>query len=163
MQNHLVLTIKRLCHLTHCTVSVAESCTGGIIAGSLTSLPGSSAYFIGGVVTYSNRAKTSLIGVPEDSLNRYGAVSREVALEMARGVRELFGTTFGLSVTGIAGPSGATAEKPVGLVFIGVSDPRHTQAFRFMLKGSRRQIRAITSMKALRLLVKVLDGYRGGQ
>ena len=100
------------------TVAVAESCTGGLIAHRLTNVPGSSAYFLGGVVAYANEVKERVLGVRPETLRRYGAVSREVALEMARGVRRLLGADIALSATGIAGPAGGTPEKPVGLVYV---------------------------------------------
>lgn len=105
------------------TVSTAESCTGGLIAHRLTNISGSSAYILGGVVVYSNQAKQALLGVKETTLIAYGAVSEQVAAEMAVNARGLFGTTFALSVTGIAGPGGGSAEKPVGLTYIGLAGP----------------------------------------
>ena len=105
------------------TVCAAESCTGGLILSILTDCAGSSAYVGGGVVSYSNEAKMRLLGVGEDTLIAHGAVSGEVAAEMARGALTLFGTDYALSVTGIAGPGGGTAEKPVGLTFIGLAGP----------------------------------------
>lgn len=105
------------------TISTAESCTGGLIAHRLTNISGSSAYVLGGLVVYSNQAKQSLLGVQEATLMAYGAVSEQVATEMAVNARGLFGTTFALSVTGIAGPGGGSAEKPVGLTYIGLAGP----------------------------------------
>lgn len=105
------------------TVSTAESCTGGLIAHRLTNISGSSAYVLGGVVVYSNQAKQMLLNVQEDTLIAHGAVSVQVATEMAVNARGLFGTTFALSVTGIAGPGGGSAEKPVGLTYIGLAGP----------------------------------------
>jgi nicotinamide-nucleotide amidase len=103
------------------TLAVAESCTGGLIAGRLTDIPGSSAYFLGGVVAYANRAKRDLLGVPEALLAEHGAVSAAVAGAMAEGVRTRFGADIGIATTGISGPGGGTAEKPVGLVYLGIS------------------------------------------
>jgi nicotinamide-nucleotide amidase len=103
------------------TVAVAESCTGGLMAEKLTRVPGASAYFLGGVVAYSNEAKTAMLGVPEPLIAAHGAVSNEVAQAMAEGVRDRFGADFGVSTTGISGPDGGTAEKPVGLVSIGIA------------------------------------------
>ncbi|MGQ9561595.1 MAG: competence/damage-inducible protein A [Candidatus Oleimicrobiaceae bacterium] len=108
------------------TIAVAESCTGGLVAHRLTNVSGSSAYFERGVVTYSNRAKQELLGVPEELLARHGAVSPEVAVAMAEGIRRLANTDLGLSTTGIAGPTGGTSTKPVGLVYIGFSDGRES-------------------------------------
>ena len=134
------------------TLAVAESCTGGLIARRLTEVPGSSSYFMEGVVTYSNEAKTRLLGVPADMIKEYGAVSAEVAEEMAEGVKALAETDFGLAVTGIAGPGGGTEEKPVGLVFIALADDAHTEHRRLMIPGDRHLIRTRASQAALDLL-----------
>jgi len=103
------------------TVAVAESCTGGLIAHRLTNVPGSSRYFLGGVVAYANEVKERMLGVRPETLRQHGAVSRETALEMARGVRRLLGADIALSATGIAGPAGGTPEKPVGLVYVALA------------------------------------------
>jgi nicotinamide-nucleotide amidase len=134
------------------TLAVAESCTGGLIAKRLTEVPGSSSYFMEGVVTYSNEAKTHLLGVPADMIKEYGAVSAEIAEEMAEGVKALAETDFGLAVTGIAGPGGGTEEKPVGLVFIALADDAHTEHRRLMIPGDRHLIRTRASQAALDLL-----------
>jgi nicotinamide-nucleotide amidase len=134
------------------TLAVAESCTGGLIARRLTEVPGSSSYFMEGVVTYSNEAKTRLLGVPADMIKEYGAVSAEVAEEMAEGVKALAETDFGLAVTGIAGPGGGTEEKPVGLVFIALADDAHTEHRRLLIPGDRHLIRTRASQAALDLL-----------
>jgi PncC family amidohydrolase len=105
------------------TIATAESCTGGLVSHRITTIPGSSAYFLGGIVAYSNEVKHSLLAVPQDVLERFGAVSAECALAMARGVRERIGADIGISTTGIAGPGGATPTKPVGLVYIACSAP----------------------------------------
>lgn len=119
------------------TLATAESCTGGNIAHRFTAMPGASDYFLGGVVAYSNEVKTSLLGVDPDSLNRYGAVSRSVAEQMAEGVRRATGATYGISTTGIAGPSGGTPDKPVGTVWMAVATPEGVHA-RCMVFGSVR-------------------------
>ena len=134
------------------TVSVAESCTGGFLSNLLTQMPGSSAYFDRAVVAYSNRAKTSLLGVSPMTIRARGAVSGEVAVEMARGVKRLSKTTLGLSVTGIAGPGGGTKSKPVGLVYIGLAVGRSARAFRFQFPGDRRSVKYRSSRAALNLL-----------
>jgi nicotinamide-nucleotide amidase len=134
------------------TLAVAESCTGGLISQRLTEVPGSSAYFMEGVVTYSNDAKIRSLGVDEDLIERYGAVSGAVAEAMAEGVRQRADTDFGLAVTGIAGPGGGTEEKPVGLVYIALSDDAHTEHRKVMLPGDRQLIRWRASQAALELL-----------
>ncbi|HVB63513.1 MAG TPA: CinA family protein [Nitrolancea sp.] len=122
-----ILTRERL------SIATAESCTGGLLSHRITTIPGSSAYFLGGVVAYSNAVKLSVLAVPDEVLNRVGAVSAECALAMARGVRARIGTDIGVSTTGIAGPGGATPTKPVGLVFIACSTPwgDHYEEHRF--------------------------------
>jgi nicotinamide-nucleotide amidase len=134
------------------TLAVAESCTGGLISQRLTEVPGSSVYFMEGVVTYSNDAKTRSLGVAADLILRHGAVSAEVAEAMAEGVRQRADTDFGLAVTGIAGPGGGSVEKPVGLVYIALSDDAHTEHRKLMLPGDRHLIRWRASQAALDLL-----------
>ena len=145
--------VGRLLSKQALTVALAESCTGGLIGHRLTQIPGASAYVDRGVICYSNRAKTDMLGVPAELIATHGAVSREVAAAMARGVRERAGASVGLSVTGIAGPGGATETKPVGLVFVGlddgVSEPM-TKEFRF--HGDRSIIKQRSSQAALDLL-----------
>lgn len=134
------------------TLSVAESCTGGLISQRLTDVPGSSVYFMEGVVAYSNEAKTRTLGVDEELIRSHGAVSAEVAEAMAEGIRRRAATDFGLSVTGIAGPYGGTEEKPVGLVYIALSDDAHTEHRKLQLPGDRDLIRWRASQAALDLL-----------
>jgi nicotinamide-nucleotide amidase len=134
------------------TLSVAESCTGGLIAGRLTEVSGSSAYFIEGAITYSNEAKIRTLGVPREIIETHGAVSAETAEAMANGMREKARTDYALAVTGIAGPGGGTEEKPVGLVFIAYADETQTKSLRINLPGDRYLIRWRTSQAALDLL-----------
>ena len=134
------------------TVSVAESCTGGLLAQRLTEVPGSSKYFIEGVVAYANDAKTRTLGVEPMLLLEHGAVSAQVAEAMAEGIRKKAGTDFGLSVTGIAGPGGGTEEKPVGLVYIALADEVKTEHRKIQLPGDRQLIRWRASQAALDLL-----------
>lgn len=138
------------------TLVTAESCTGGLIAQRLTEVAGSSAYFEGGVVTYSNRLKTQLLGVPAALLVEHGAVSEAVARAMAVGARERYGTDFAVSVTGIAGPGGGTEEKPVGLVHVGLAGPDEPEDeighWRVQFPGDRERIRRLTSQFALEML-----------
>ncbi len=131
------------------TLAVAESCTGGLIGMRLTEVPGSSAYFLEGAVTYSNEAKMRTLGVPETTLAEHGAVSAETAEAMAGGIRERAGADYGIAVTGIAGPGGGSAEKPVGTVFIGYSDKSQTRSMRFNFPGDRFLIRWRSSQAAL--------------
>lgn len=134
------------------TLAVAESCTGGLIAERLTEVSGSSAYLIEGVVAYSNEAKIRTLKVPRRLINKYGAVSAEVAEAMAIGVKKHAKTDFGISVTGIAGPTGGTEEKPVGLVYIALADDIHVTHRKLMLPGDRHLIRWRASQAALELL-----------
>ncbi len=140
------------------TVAVAESCTGGWIGQRLTSISGSSAYFERGIVTYSDRAKVDLLKVPESLLRQKGAVSGEVAQAMAEGVREQSGSDLGLAVTGIAGPSGGTKEKPVGLVFLAVADKNASVCQQHLFSGDREGIRFRASQAALDLLRRHISG-----
>lgn len=138
------------------TVAVAESCTGGSIGERLTRVAGSSRYFVGGVISYSNELKQSLAQVPVRLLEQHGAVSAEVAEAMAAGVRKSCGASIGLAVTGIAGPGGGTVEKPVGLVFIGLADENASRAERFQFRGDREIIRLRTTQTALDVLRRKL-------
>lgn len=132
------------------TLSIAESCTGGLICDRITDVPGSSDYFMGGMVNYSNGSKQKHLGVPMKDIRKYGAVSPQVAKKMAQGVRKAFGTTFGLSTTGIAGPTGGSNEKPVGLVFIAISDTKNTTVKMEIFKGSRREIKRESTRRSLK-------------
>lgn len=137
------------------TISVAESCTGGLIQELITDVPGSSKYFLGGVVAYSNELKQKLVGVNPATLKKYGAVSSEVACELAKGVGEITGSDIGISTTGIAGPTGGTKDKPVGLVYIGLCTKDALKSFRFLFKGDRHRIRENTAKKALELILSL--------
>lgn len=131
------------------TLSLAESCTGGLIAQRLTEISGSSKYFIEGVVAYSNEAKIRTLNVPAELIEKHGAVSAEVAEAMARGIRERAKTDYAISITGVAGPTGGSEEKPVGLVFIGYADESQTKSFKTTLPGDRELIRWRSSQAAL--------------
>ena len=153
--------VARLLKERGATLSLAESCTGGLLAKRLTDLPGSSAFFKEGLVTYSNESKERMLGVPTDLLVEHGAVSEPVAREMAEGARRVAGADYGLSVTGIAGPEGGTGEKLVGLVFVGLSGPEGTSVERLDLSAwarSRGSIRERSANRAFDLLRLRLDG-----
>jgi len=138
------------------TLSIGESCTGGLICDRITNVSGSSDYFMGGMINYSNESKEKHLGVPLDDIKKYGAVSPQVAKKMAQGVRKAFGTTFGLSTTGVAGPTGGTKRSPIGRVFIGFSDTRKTWVKKLDLKGSRREIKEKATKKALQFYYEIL-------
>lgn len=137
---------------TQKTLATAESCTGGLIAHTLTNIPGASNWFKGGLIAYANEAKTAFLGVPATLINTYGAVSPFVAKAMAQGARKRFKTNFAVATTGIAGPGGGTPGKPVGLVYIAVTSARKTVIKKFIFKGSRSRIKEQTLQKALQLL-----------
>jgi len=141
--------VVKLLAAAHQTVATAESCTGGTIANRITNVSGSSEVFINGCVTYSDESKVRLLGVREDALKAHGAVSEEVACEMAEGIRTRSGTDFGISTTGIAGPTGGTAEKPVGLVYIGFATPQRTEVQRHILALDRETFKFFVSQYAL--------------
>ena len=138
------------------TLAVAESCTGGLVAERLTSVSGSSRYFVGGVVAYSNDLKMQFADVPQDLLDVYGAVSEQVALALAEGIRKRCGTTLGLGVTGVAGPTGGTAEKPVGLVFHALASESGTEMIKRSFPGDRARIRWFASQQALDMVRRKL-------
>jgi PncC family amidohydrolase len=138
------------------TLAVAESCTGGLLGHLITGVSGSSAYFEGGIISYSNEAKERLLGVPHETLVQHGAVSEETALAMARGARRLLGTDVALSVTGIAGPTGGSADKPVGLVYVGLAAEDAELCEKHVWQGDRAQNKALSAEAALDLLLRYL-------
>lgn len=138
--------------LRQATLAVAESCTGGLVAQRVTSVPGSSRSFLGGAVVYSNELKTAFAGVPPEMIEQHGAVSEEVARALATGIRDRTGATIGVGITGIAGPSGGTESKPVGLVYIAVSDPQRTDVLERTFRGPRARVREWTAQQALDLV-----------
>ena len=141
--------VGRLLKERQATLAVAESCTGGLVAHRMTNIPGSSEYFERGVVVYSNQAKTELLQVPKELLAELGAVSAPVAEKMAEGMRHLSRATIGLAITGIAGPAGGSADKPVGTVFIALSGPDGTASRRYQFWGDRDQVKMISAQTAL--------------
>jgi len=141
-------------------ITVAESCTGGLIMHRLTNIPGCSAYFPGGFVTYSYEAKQQFVGVQAATLAQFGAVSEQTAIEMARGVRSAFAAEVGIAVTGIAGPVGGTPEKPVGLVYIGLAAVDAEHVIERCWTGDRESNKEQSADAALRLLYDYLSGQR---
>ena len=137
------------------SLCTAESCTGGAIAKKIVAKSGASKYFKGGIVAYSNQAKEQILGVNADLLKKYGAVSRQVVLAMAEGASRIFETSYALSTSGIAGPLGATKNKPVGLVWIGVKTPQKLTAKKFIFKGTRGAIIRQAADQSLELLEKL--------
>ncbi|HSY92861.1 MAG TPA: competence/damage-inducible protein A [Candidatus Binatus sp.] len=142
--------------MRNATVAVAESCTGGMLAERLTSVSGASRYFLGGAVVYSNALKTELAGVPTEMIDRHGAVSREVAAALAEGIRYRCESTLGVGITGVAGPTGGTPDKPVGLVFHAVASSTGTEIVQRNFPGDRKRIRRFASTMALDMLRKKL-------
>ena len=140
-------------------IATAESCTGGLIAHTLTNVSGSSNFFDRGIVSYSNRAKIELLGVSEELLKQKGAVSNEVAKSMADVIRIKSRVDIGISTTGIAGPTGGSKEKPVGLVFIGISTEKNTIVKKFQFSGNRTENKENTCNEALKMLYNLLDNW----
>ena len=141
------------------TVSTAESCTGGTISALFTSVPGSSRYFLGSVTSYANSVKTGVLGVPEEIIKKYGAVSSECVAAMAEGVRRINGSSFSVATSGIAGPGGGSASKPVGTVWIGVSSPNETKTYKMVFKGDRKRNIERFAANALNILRITIVNY----
>jgi PncC family amidohydrolase len=154
--------LNRLLTLKGLTIAVAESCTGGLISSRIADVAGASVYFRAGLVTYSNGAKETLLSVPRDLLMAKGAVSKEVAARMAEGVRHAMEADIGLSVTGIAGPGGGTAEKPVGTVYIGLAAVGVSLVGQYKFEGRRSAIKRQTADEALRFVLDYLEGKARG-
>ena len=140
------------------TLVTAESCTGGLVASRITDVPGSSAYFLGGVVAYSYEAKAELLGVSWETLNGHGAVSRETVIEMARGARKLYRADIAVSVSGIAGPGGGTTDKPVGTVWVGLSTSSGEEARHFIWDADRVGNKSLSADAALQFILDYLEG-----
>ena len=143
------------------TLGLAESCTGGLIGHRMTNVPGSSEYFMGSIVSYAYQAKVKLLGVRWETLQKYGAVSSQIVLEMAQGARRAFNSDLGLSVSCIAGPGGATTDKPVGTSWCGLSTPQGDWAYHFELEGDRESVKAQLAQLALERLGEYLEGLSG--
>ncbi|MGD0121299.1 MAG: CinA family protein [Candidatus Limnocylindrales bacterium] len=160
----LVEQLQERCVAGSVTVATAESCTGGLIAKLITDVAGSSGYFRGGVVSYSNDAKTELLGVPEEQLMAHGAVSAQVARAMAVGVLHRTGADLAIAVTGISGPAGGSAAKPVGLTYVAVADKDGAEVRRYLWSGDRSGNREATARAALELLLeRVPSGVESGR
>jgi PncC family amidohydrolase len=140
------------------TVALAESCTGGLVASTITTVPGSSGYFLGGVVSYADTAKSVLLDVPEPTLEAHGAVSAQVARAMAIGARARFAASLAASITGVAGPDGGTEAKPVGLTYVGVADAQGVDVRRFAFSGDRDGNRDAAARVALEWLIERAEG-----
>ncbi len=138
-------------------VSTAESCTGGLVAMRITSVSGASECFDLGAVTYANEQKMKILGVSEEALNRFGAVSEEVALEMSKGAKRISGADFAVGITGIAGPGGGSSEKPVGLVYISICGEDVHKAVKYIFSGTRDEVRFKASEEALKLVLFELE------
>jgi PncC family amidohydrolase len=135
------------------SLAVAESCTGGMLGGAITDVPGSSAYFKGGVISYSNELKQSLLDVKKSILDKKGAVSEEMVLAMASGIRRLCHADCAIAVSGVAGPGGGTKEKPVGLVYVGIAVGKSVRGFKYHFRGNRQSIRKQAVREALGRIV----------
>lgn len=143
-------------------LALAESCTGGLVGHLITNVPGSSEYYLGGITAYAYEAKERLLGVRQKTLETYGAVSQETALEMARGVRAALGADVGISITGIAGPGGGMPGKPVGLVWVGLSTPTGDWAWRYLWHGNRIENKTYSAEAALQQLLAYISGKIDG-
>ena len=155
--------LQEICLEAGLTVATAESCTGGRIGDALTDVAGASGYLRGGVVAYSDHAKEALLGVPASAIGQHGAVSAQVASAMASGARSRLGADLAVAVTGIAGPSGATAGKPVGLTYVAVADAAGIELRRFSWPGDRGSNKAASAYAALELLVERAAAIAGGE
>jgi PncC family amidohydrolase len=150
----LAKRLGSLCLEKKLTLSVAESCTGGMIGAAITAVPGSSAYFSGGIISYSNDVKRMVLGVPKPVLEKKGAVSAETVKAMVKGVRRLCKTDCGIAVSGIAGPDGGTKQKPVGLVYVGIGLGKKVRSFKYYFRGTRQEIRSLTVSVALQRMIE---------
>ena len=139
------------------TIGVAESCTGGLIGAAITTVPGSSGYFLGGIVAYADAAKATLLDVPQATLEGHGAVSAQAAMAMASGARERFEATLVVSVTGIAGPDGGSPAKPVGLTYVALAGPAGVEVRRLVLAGDRDAVREAAAAAALSWLIEAAE------
>jgi PncC family amidohydrolase len=157
MDEPLEVLIGRLLVQHGLTLAIAESCTGGLVSHRITNVSGSSTYFLGGVISYANEAKVHLLGVSPETLEKFGAVSSETVLAMARGVRGALSADIGISTSGIAGPTGGTPDKPVGTVWIGFSTATGEEARHFLFEGNRLTVKEQAAQAALHILLDHLQ------
>lgn len=158
--NALAKAVGELLQQRCLTLAVAESCTGGLLAARITDIPGSSAYFEGGVVAYSSEVKKRILEVPIDTLETHGAVSAETAIAMARGVRRLLGVDLAIAITGIAGPTGGTSQKPIGLTYIALASVQGEECRKYLWTGNRWENREQSVRAALELLREYLEASK---
>jgi len=156
----LVEELVALLAQQHKKIATAESCTGGMISQMITSVPGASVVFDCGIVAYANEIKKNILGVRAETLEKYGAVSEQTALEMAQGIKKLSGADYALAVTGIAGPGGGSREKPVGTVYVGIIRPDGSEVCLFRFSGNREEIRKQTAQAALEKICHYIRAKR---
>ena len=156
MNEDLLRTISNELKKKNLTIATAESCTGGLVAHQLTNISGSSEYFERGVVSYSNKSKIEMLDVPKETLEQYGAVSKEIAQAMAQGIKNKSQVDIGISTTGVAGPTGGTKEKPVGLVYIGIAKENYVDVKRFLFTGNRIQNKEKTCHEVLHFILETI-------
>jgi PncC family amidohydrolase len=155
--SELASRAQELALLAGVRVATAESCTGGLVGHAITAIPGASAWYVGGVISYADAVKVELLAVPRASIERHGAVSAHVARAMAEGVRSRVGADIGVAVTGVAGPDGGTDTKPVGLTYVAAAGPASTEVRRFNWDGDRRANKEQSAAAALELLIAMLS------
>jgi nicotinamide-nucleotide amidase len=153
----LAIRLQQLALARAMTVATAESCTGGLIGHALTSVPGSSDYFLGGIISYANEVKTGLLDVPVSAIAHHGAVSAQVAVAMAEGVRAQIGCDYAVAATGVAGPGGGTEAKPVGLTYVAAAGPDGHEVRRHLWTGDREENKTHSAAAALELLLELLE------
>ena len=154
--SEILVELKNILDSKKLTISTAESCTGGLLGAILTSIPGSSSFFQGAIVAYSNYQKINLLKIPEDLLKKFGAVSEECAISMAKNLKDITSSDISISVTGIAGPEGGTPEKPVGTVFSSIIIKNNEKSFKFQFSGNRNLIRIMTARTLIENLLSLL-------
>ena len=157
---HAAATLGEALKAHGLTCATAESCTGGMVGAALTAIPGSSAWFAGGVIAYANSAKQDLLGVSGEALATYGAVSHEVVRQMALGACAALNTDLAVALSGVAGPDGGSPEKPVGTVFIGLAFQGTAQSFLYRFDGDRAEVRAAAALEAVRCMIRAFDPER---